>query len=61
MLANFSDLRFSDNDGVTELCYWIENYNADENAVVWIRVPYISANDNHTIYMYYGKIGRAHV
>ena len=55
MLANFGDLRFSDNDGVTELCYWIENYNSGENAIVWVRVPSIPANDNHTIYMYYGN------
>jgi parallel beta-helix repeat protein len=56
MRANFGDLRFSDNDGVTELCYWIENYNENENAVVWVKVPSIPANDNHTIYMYYGNL-----
>jgi parallel beta-helix repeat protein len=55
MKANFGDLRFCDNDGVTELCYWIENYNTSENAVIWVKVPSIPANDNHTIYMYYGN------
>jgi parallel beta-helix repeat protein len=57
MKANFGDLRFCDNDGVTELCYWIENYNTGENAIIWVKVPSIPANDNHTIYMYYGNPG----
>jgi len=55
MLTNFGDLRFCDNDEVTELRYWIENYNAGENAGVLVRVSSIPANDNHTIYMYYGN------
>jgi len=55
MLANFGDLRFCDNDEVSGLSYWIENYNPGENATVWIKVPSIPANDNHTIYMYYGN------
>jgi parallel beta-helix repeat protein len=57
MLANFGDLRFCDNDRATELPYWIENYNARENAVVWVKIPSIPANDNYTIYMYYGNPG----
>jgi parallel beta-helix repeat protein len=55
MRADFGDLRFCDNDGVTELNYWIENYNAGENATVWVKVPSIPGNDNHVIYMYYGN------
>jgi hypothetical protein len=55
MRADFGDLRFTDNGGVTKLSYWIENYEAGENAVVWVRVPYVPAGDNSTIYMYYGN------
>jgi parallel beta-helix repeat protein len=55
MQANFADLRFCDNDGISELSYWIENYNPGEDATVWIKVSSIPANDNHTIYMYYGN------
>lgn len=55
MRADFGDLRFCDNDGVTELSYWIENYSENSNAAVWVKVPSIPANDNHTIYMYYGN------
>jgi len=57
MLRNFDDLRFVDNDNVTALSYWIENYNLGDNAVVWVRVPKIPANDNKMIYMYYGNPG----
>jgi parallel beta-helix repeat protein len=55
MLANFADLRFCDNDQISELSYWIENYNLGENATVWVKVPSIPSNDNRTFYMYYGN------
>jgi parallel beta-helix repeat protein len=55
MNENFNDLRFVDNDDATELSYWIENYNPSENAAVWVKVLDIPANDNKTIYMYYGN------
>jgi hypothetical protein len=51
--SDFSDLRFTDNDGTTELNYWVENYNLADNVIVWIKIPQIPANDNKTIYMYY--------
>jgi len=54
MMQNFKDLRFVDNDSVTELSYWIEDFKPSENAIVWVRVPNIPANGNKTIYMYYG-------
>ncbi|RJQ32079.1 MAG: DUF2341 domain-containing protein, partial [Actinobacteria bacterium] len=55
MQNNFSDLRFTDSDGVAELNYWIESYKRSEEAIVWIKVPEIKANSNKTIYMYYGN------
>lgn len=57
MLPNFDDLHFIDNDNVTELSHWIENYNLGENAIVWVRVPSIPASGNKTFYMYYGNPG----
>ncbi len=54
---NFDDLRFVDNDNVTELSYWIEDHNLGDNAIVWVRVPSIPASDNKTFYMYYGNPG----
>jgi hypothetical protein len=53
MQSDFSDLRFV--DGSTQLSYWIENYNPDKSADVWIKIPSIPANDTKTIWMYYGN------
>lgn len=55
MQSDFDDLRFTDNDGVTELDYYVENYISEENAVVWVEVPSIPGGENHMIYMYYGN------
>jgi len=57
MFPNFDDLRFVDNDNLTQLSYWIENYNSGVNATVWVRVPKIPANGSKVIYMYYGNPG----
>ena len=34
MNSDFSDLRFTSSDGITELGYWIESYTASTSAVV---------------------------
>ena len=51
---DFDDLRFTDNDGITLLSYWIEDYTYGGSATVWVKV-----NDNldtdQTIYLYYGN------
>jgi hypothetical protein len=57
MLSNFDDLRFVDNDNVTELSYWIENYVENVSATVWVKVPKIPENGSKEIYMYYGNPG----
>jgi parallel beta-helix repeat protein len=56
MRSDFGDLRFVDDKG-NILDYWVENYNLAENATVWVKVPEIPANDNKTIWMYYGNPG----
>ena len=55
MQPDFDDFRFTDNDGTTLLSYWIENYTAAGSAIVWVKVPSISASAEKTIYMYYGN------
>jgi uncharacterized repeat protein (TIGR01451 family) len=50
-----SDVRFTGNDGETELDYWIESWNSSL-AYIWVRVPSLEAGNN-TIYMYYGNTG----
>jgi hypothetical protein len=51
-----TDLRFVDEDGVTELKYHIENWNTTGNSHVWVNVTSIdgsSSTDN--IWMYHGN------
>lgn len=52
-----SDLRFTLDDGVTTIPYWIESWNPGGESVIWVKVPEISANGEKTIYMYYGNPG----
>ncbi len=56
MKADFSDLRFTDQDKITEFPYWIESYAASSSATAWLKVPYIAANSTKKIYMYYGNL-----
>lgn len=57
MFPSFDDLRFVDNDNLTQLSYWIENYILGVKATVWVSVPNIPANANKTISMFYGNPG----
>jgi hypothetical protein len=53
MQADFDDLRFSDSTGDTELNYWIENKSDSNWAIVWVKVPALTASSNTSIYIYY--------
>ena len=53
--ADFSDLRFIDDDHQTLFSYWVESYIPSDSAEVWVKVPSISGSDTKTIYMYYGN------
>jgi len=48
-----SDIRFTMDDGVTPLRYWIESWSPSK-AIVWVEIPDLSPNSNRTIYMYWG-------
>lgn len=61
MAADFSDIRFTDADGVTLLDHWTEMYTASTSAVFWVRVPNIAGSDETTIYMYYGNAGASDI
>lgn len=54
MKADFSDVRFTDFGGSTQLPYWIASYTASSSAVFWVKVPSISTTGT-TIFMYYGN------
>ena len=54
------DLRFtyynSSSGTETEIPYWIESWNSSsQEAIVWVKVPFLENNTNTTIYMYYGN------
>ncbi|WP_290900677.1 DUF2341 domain-containing protein, partial [Ferroglobus sp.] len=49
-----SDIRFATEEGV-RLNYWIETCDYENRAKIWVKVPLIPANENITIYMYYGN------
>jgi hypothetical protein len=52
--TDFSDIRFTDNDGTTLLPYWIESETDSDNAVVWVKVTDDLGSDA-SIYLYYGN------
>ena len=58
MNSDFSDLRFSwlnQTDGnETAIPYWIENETNNSWAYIWVKIPFLPASDNATIYMYFG-------
>lgn len=54
MKPSFEDLRFHDAMGAS-LPYWIEDYDAPVEALVWVRVPAIAAATDTEITMCYGN------
>jgi hypothetical protein len=55
MQSNFADLRFTDDDGQTQVPFWVEKYTASTEAQVWVRVPDLPASDYATVFVYYGS------
>jgi len=55
MNSDFSDLRFTDSDKVTNIPYWIENKVDGSYADVWIKIPKIPESGKKSIYMYYSN------
>ena len=55
MQNDFDDIRFTIDDGITSIPYWIEEYNPSDYAIVWVKVPLIPALDTTIIYLYYGN------
>jgi|GEM_PF-2102289 len=51
---DFDDIRFTADDGTTQLDYWRESYTSGDNAVFWIEFPAIPASsDSANFYIYY--------
>ena len=56
MTYNFADIRFTYYNGTseTQIPYWLESYQANSWAKVWIKVPRLNSGSN-TVYVYYGN------
>jgi hypothetical protein len=52
---DFDDIRFTDNDGVTELDYWIQEKTDSDYAMFWVEVADNLNSSDATIYLYYGN------
>ena len=57
MQADFDDLRFTQDDGITPVPYWIGSSTNSTRAEVWVKVPSLTADDTATVYMYYNNPG----
>jgi len=53
--TDFGDVRFTDDDGVSELDYWMEKKVDGDYAIFWIEVVDDLSSNDATIYVYYGK------
>jgi len=53
--TDFGDIRFTDNDGITPLEYWMETKTDGDNAIFWVKVADDLGSADRTIYVYYGK------
>ena len=53
--ADFGDVRFTDDDGVTPLDYWMETKVDGDYAIFWVEVADDLGSADRTIYVYYGK------
>lgn len=54
--TDFSDIRFTDDNGSTELHYWMESKIDSDQAVFWVEIADDLSSVNQTIYVYYGKV-----
>lgn len=50
------DLRIVDSDDLTQLEHWVETWDqSGETATVWVKLDTLLANENKTLYIYYGN------
>ncbi|MHA2066445.1 MAG: DUF2341 domain-containing protein, partial [Candidatus Thorarchaeota archaeon] len=52
--SNFDDIRFTDDNGTTELAHWRESYYDSDNATFWVRVE-DNLDVSQSIFVYYGN------
>ena len=49
------DIRVTDSDGKTFLCYWLEGNVYDSLVKLWVKVPVLRAQEEKVIYLHYGN------
>jgi len=54
---DFGDVRFTDDNGITPLDYWMETYTSGVEATFWVEIKDNLSSQDQTIYVYYGKSG----
>ena len=52
--GNCDDIRILDNDGITDIPYWIESGCNSAETHIWVKVPFLNAYTDTTIYFSYG-------
>lgn len=55
MQPDGDDIRFTDEDEITPISFWIENGIATSNTTIWVKVPNITAYSTKEIFMYFGN------
>jgi len=50
-----ADIRFTESDGINDIDFWIESWDYETSAIIWVEVPIIAASTTTTIYLYYGN------
>jgi hypothetical protein len=53
MQSDFDDLRFTANDGLTKIDFWVERFTSGVSADVWVEVPSLAADSTVSLFMYY--------
>lgn len=53
--ADFGDVRFTDDDGSTELNYWMQEKVDSSYAIFWVKVEDDLSSTAQSIFIYYGK------
>lgn len=56
---SFGDIRFTDNDGETELNYYLDEYTSGDDATFYVQIA-DNLDYDQAIYMYYGTAGTSY-
>ena len=58
MRGDCGDVRFADNDGSTQIDYWLESGCNESSTRFWVEIPTLLSEETKDIYAYYGAPGK---